>query len=112
MRELVGFSRAVRVGPFISVGGTAPIGGDGETVGIGNITLQTEQCFQIIELALEEAGASLADVVRTRMMLTDVSMFREVAAARKKYVGTFKPVDTNRPDQSIRESRLADRGRG
>jgi enamine deaminase RidA (YjgF/YER057c/UK114 family) len=92
--DLVGFSRAVRVGPYVSVGGTAPIGEDGETVGVGDITLQTRRCFDVVRQALEEAGASLADVVRTRMMLTDVSMFREAAAVRKEYVGAFKPVDT------------------
>lgn len=92
--ELVGFSRAVRVGPFISVGGTAPIGADGETVGVGDIDAQTRRCFEIIETALERAGSSLEDVVRTRMMLTDVSMFQAVAAVRKEYVGAFKPVDT------------------
>lgn len=92
--ELVGFSRAVRVGRFVSVGGTAPIGSEGETVGIGDVDAQTRRCFEIIEVALERAGASPADVVRTRMMLTDVSGFEAVAAVRKEFVGDFKPVDT------------------
>jgi enamine deaminase RidA (YjgF/YER057c/UK114 family) len=92
--ELVGFSRAVRVGPFISVGGTAPIGADGQTVGIGEAGSQARRCFEIIKQALESAGASLGDVVRTRMMLTDVSNFEEIAAVRKEFVGEVKPVDT------------------
>ena len=92
--EIVGFSRAVRVGPFISVGGTAPIGDDGETVGVGDVGAQTRRCFEIIRTALEGAGASLSDVVRTRMLLTDVSDFKVVAAVRKEFVGEFKPVDT------------------
>ncbi len=92
--ELVGFSRAVRVGPYVSVGGTAPIGDDGETVGVGDLGAQTRQCFEIIQTALEGAGASLSDIVRTRMMLTDVSDFEVAARVRKEFVGEFKPVDT------------------
>ena len=92
--ELVGFSRAVRVGPFVAVGGTAPLGEDGHTVGIGDISVQARRCFEIIRTALEVAGASLSDVVRTRMMLTDVTQFEAVAAVRKEFVGQFKPVDT------------------
>lgn len=92
--ELVGFSRAVRVGPFVAVGGTAPIGDDGNTVGIGDAGAQARRCFEIIETALKQAGGSLADVVRTRMMLTDVSDFEAVARVRKEFVGAYKPVDT------------------
>lgn len=92
--ELIGFSRAVRVGPFISVGGTAPIGDDGETVGVGDIVTQTRRCFEIIQTALESAGAGLPDVVRTRMMFTDLTDFRSAAAVRKEFVGEYKPVDT------------------
>lgn len=92
--EEVGFSRAVRVGPFISVGGTAPIGDDGATVGIGDVGEQTRRCFEIIQASLEAAGAGLSDVVRTRMLLTDASDFGTVAAVRKEFVGEFKPVDT------------------
>lgn len=92
--ELVGFSRAVRVGSFVSVGGTAPIDSEGETVGVGDVGAQARRCFEIIELALERAGASLSDVVRTRMMLTDVSSFEAAAVIRKEFVGEFRPVDT------------------
>lgn len=92
--ELIGFSRAVRVGPFVSVGGTAPIGDDGETVGVGDVSLQTRRCFKIIQTALEAAGASLSDVVRTRMMLTNIDDFRPAAAVRKEFVGHVRPVDT------------------
>ena len=92
--ELVGFSRAVRVGRFVSVGGTAPIGEDGETVGIGDLSAQTRRCFEILQTALEAAGAGLSDVVRTRMMLTDVTQFEAAAAVRKEFVGKVKPVDT------------------
>lgn len=55
MEPIVGFSRAVRVGPFISVGGTAPVGPDGKTMGIGDVAAQTRQCIEIIKAALEQA---------------------------------------------------------
>jgi enamine deaminase RidA (YjgF/YER057c/UK114 family) len=92
--EIVGFSRAVRVGPFVSVGGTAPVGEDGNTVGIGDVEAQTRRCFEIISQALDRAGAQLSDVVRTRMMLTRIEDFQTVAAVRKEFVGDTKPVDT------------------
>ncbi len=92
--EIVGFSRAVRVGPFVSVGGTAPVGPDGATVGIGDIEAQTRRCFEIIAESLAGAGASLGDVVRTRMILTRIEDFETVARVRKEYVGGVKPVDT------------------
>ncbi len=92
--EIIGFSRAVKVGPFISVGGTAPIGSDGKTVGIGDIEAQTRRCFDIIAEALDGAGASFADVVRTRMILTRIEDFETVARVRREYIGDAKPVDT------------------
>ena len=92
--ELIGFSRAVRVGPFVSVGGTAPLAADGSTVGVGDVAAQTRRCFEIIADALERAGASLDDVVRTRLLMVDVEDFKEAAAVRKDFVGHVKPVDT------------------
>ena len=65
MEAVVGFSRAVRVGPFISIGGTAPVGPDGKTVGVGDVAAQSRQCIEIIKAALEQAGSGLHDVVRT-----------------------------------------------
>ncbi len=92
--ERIGFSRAVRVGPFVSVGGTAPIGPDGKTVGKGDAAAQARRCFEIIREALERAGASLDDVVRTRLLLTRIEDYEAVAAVRKEFVGHVKPVDT------------------
>jgi enamine deaminase RidA (YjgF/YER057c/UK114 family) len=92
--EIVGFSRAVRVGSFVAVGGTAPIGPDGNTVGIGEIETQTRRCFEIIGEALEAAGAGFGDVIRTRMLLTRIDDFETVTRVRKEYVGVTKPVDT------------------
>ena len=94
MEEIVGFSRAVRVGSFIAVGGTAPVDAEGKTVGIGDVYAQTIQCFEIIKSALEDAGASLQDIVRTRVILTDIDNWKEAIEARKRYCRESRPVDT------------------
>jgi len=70
MERIVGFSRAVRVEPYIAIGGTAPVDADGRTVGVGDVHAQTKQCFEIIRAALEQGGAGLNDIVRTRVILT------------------------------------------
>lgn len=94
MEEIVGFSRAVRVGPFVSVGGTAPVDRDGKTVGIGDVFAQTTQCFEIIKAALEDAGSGLEDIVRTRVILTDIDTWKDAVEARKAYCLGARPVDT------------------
>ena len=94
MEVIVGFSRAVRVGPYISIGGTAPVDTDGQTVGVGDVYAQTTQCFEIIKAALEQAGAGLPDVVRTRVILTDIDNWKQAIEARKKYCLEARPVDT------------------
>lgn len=94
MEEIVGFSRAVRVGPYISVGGTAPVDRDGKTVGIGDVHVQTRQCFEIIKAALEQAGSGLHDIVRTRVILTDIDNWKQAIEARKEYCRDARPVDT------------------
>jgi len=94
MEAIVGFSRAVRVGPYIAVGGTAPVDQDGKTVGVGDVFLQTEQCFEIIKSALEEAGSGLQDIVRTRVILTDIDNWKQAIEARKLYCQDARPVDT------------------
>lgn len=91
---ILGFSRAVRVGNFIAVGGTAPLGPDGKTVAIGDVAGQTRRCIEIIQAALEEAGASLSDIVRTRMILRDINDWETVAKVRAEYFKDIKPVDT------------------
>ena len=92
--EMIGFSRAVRVGPYLVVGGTAPLDANGKTVGLGDIRLQTQQCFEIIKKALQQAGASMDDVVRTRMLLTNIEDWKEAAEVRATYLKSVKPVDT------------------
>lgn len=91
---IIGFSRAVRVGNFVSIGGTAPIDSDGETVGVDDPASQTRQCIETIKLALKEAGASLEDVVRTRMLLTRISDWEQIAKVRGEYFKDIRPVDT------------------
>ncbi|MCK0139121.1 Rid family hydrolase [Aliiroseovarius sp. F47248L] len=94
MEAVVGFSRAVRVGSFIAVGGTAPVDQNGNTVGVGDVFLQTRQCIEIIKTALEDAGSGLQDIVRTRVILTDIDNWKEAIEARKLYCLTARPVDT------------------
>lgn len=94
MEKTVGFSRAVRVGPFIAVGGTAPVDEAGKTVGIGDVFTQTTQCFKIIEAALIQAGSGLSDIVRTRVILTDIDNWKEAIEARKPFCKVARPVDT------------------
>jgi enamine deaminase RidA (YjgF/YER057c/UK114 family) len=94
MEEVVGFSRAVRVGPFIAVGGTAPVDAEGRTVGVGDVFAQTTRCFEIIKAALEDAGSGLQDVVRTRVILTDIENWKPAIEARKAFCIDARPVDT------------------
>ena len=94
MESIVGFSRAVRVGNFIAVGGTAPVDADGQTVGVGDVFKQTKQCFEIIKDALEQAGSGLQDIVRTRVILTDIEHWKDAIEARKLYCLDARPVDT------------------
>jgi len=94
MEKIVGFSRAVRVGPYISIGGTAPVGPDGKTVGVGDVAAQTRACLEIIREALERAGSGLRDVVRTRVLLTDINDWKAAIDVRKEYFADVRPVDT------------------
>ncbi|MFF8607857.1 RidA family protein [Streptomyces sp. NPDC015346] len=90
----IGFSRAVRVGRHVAVAGTAPIGEDGSTVGPGDVHAQTVRCLDIAEQALRDAGASVADVTRTRVMLTDITLWKEAARAHGERFAAVRPVTT------------------
>ena len=94
METVVGFCRAVRVGPYISVGGTAPVDAEGKTVGINDPAAQARRCLEIIKEALEKAGATLDDVVRTRVMLKRIEDWQAVARVRAAYFRDIRPVDT------------------
>jgi enamine deaminase RidA (YjgF/YER057c/UK114 family) len=85
----VGISRAVRVGPIITVAGTAPLGPDGRTVGRGDAATQARRCLEIIAAALEGAGASMEQVVRTRILLTRIEDWQAVAAVQVNSFARF-----------------------
>ena len=90
----VGISRAVRVGSIIAVSGTAPLGPDGKTVGKGDPGAQARRCLEIVKEALERAGASLQQVVRTRTLLTRIDDWQAVAAVHGEYFGAIRPANT------------------
>jgi enamine deaminase RidA (YjgF/YER057c/UK114 family) len=89
-----GYSRAVKVGNQIFVSGTVAWGDDGKVIGEGDMYAQTQQAIRNIEKALAQAGASLANVVRTRTFVTDVSRFEEVARAHGEAFGDIRPAAT------------------
>jgi enamine deaminase RidA (YjgF/YER057c/UK114 family) len=89
----VGISRAVRVGKLIAVSGTAPLEA-GRTVGVGDAAAQARQCLQIIAGALEQAGASLQQVVRTRTLLVRIEDWEAVAAVHGEFFGEIRPANT------------------
>src|ERR1700685_2169143 len=84
----VGYSRAVRVGPHVAVAGTTGSGTPGD------IGAQTREALRRIEIALNEAGAALSDVIRTRIYVTDISRWREVAVVHAEVFGQIRPAAT------------------
>lgn len=91
--DVVGYSRAVKVGNIIEVAGTTSMNGD-ELIGKGDVYAQTVFIFKKIEKALREAGATLGDVVRTRMFITDISKWEEAGKAHGEFFKNIKPVAT------------------
>ena len=91
---LVGYSRAVRVGPHVHVAGTTAVDAAGNLVGPGDAYAQTAFILRKIETALIEGGASMAQVVRTRMFVTDISRFEEFGRAHGEVFRDIRPAST------------------
>ena len=90
----IGFSRAVRVGNTIDVSGTAPLAPGGGTAYPGDLYRQTRTCLEIIKDAVEKAGGRMEDIIRTRIMLVDISRWQEAARAHGECFGEIRPAST------------------
>jgi len=90
----IGFSRAVRVGPHITVSGTAPIAPDGSVAARGDLYGQTKRCLEIIEKAVNDAGGRREHIVRTRLFLKDMRGWEEAGRAHGEFFRDIRPAST------------------
>ena len=92
--EIVGYSRAIRSGNIIEISGTIALDVDGNSLGEGDPILQTIEIIRIAKRVLEKAGSGLEDVIRTRIYVTDISMWEDIGRAHGTFFGEIKPATT------------------
>jgi enamine deaminase RidA (YjgF/YER057c/UK114 family) len=104
--EIVGYSRAVQVGNIVEVAGTTAVDENGAIIGVGDPYEQTRYVFAKIEKVLEKAGASMRDVVRTRMFVTNIKEWEAIGKAHGEYFREIKPAATMVEVRSLIEPEL------
>ncbi|GIL14174.1 MAG: RidA family protein [Chloroflexi bacterium] len=92
--NIVGYSRAVRIGNIVEVAGTTAVDENGQVVGAGDVYAQTRYILEKIERALNQAGAARTDVIRTRMFVTDISQWQEIGRAHGEFFRDIRPAAT------------------
>lgn len=94
LEKQIGFSRAVRIGNFIAVTGTAPKTSDDKTASPGDVYGQAKRCLEIIEDVIKQAGGELKDVIRTRIYLKDMDTWKDAAKAHGEFFANIQPACT------------------
>ncbi|NWG18391.1 MAG: RidA family protein [Chloroflexi bacterium] len=92
--NIVGYSRAVRIGNIVEVAGTTAVDENGQVVGAGDVYAQARYILEKIERALNQAGAARTDVIRTRMFVTDISQWQEIGRAHGEFFRDIRPAAT------------------